>query len=155
MMRAGFLRIACFLLTLFAMTACSHLQRRAQEPDELRIRAFIDGSDTIKILGNELWYQHHDFDLPGKWKGEYDEPTYINGRAWKPRWNDSVSKPYQNLWPPLPEVANEAIQLTKEAGRGEVSITETPSAENDYTLSIYFDDNEPGGAEWYEIVIEW
>ena len=37
--------------------------------------------------------------------------------------------------------------------RDTVSIVELPSAANDYTLVIEFDDNASGGADWYEVVI--
>jgi len=47
------------------------------------------------------------------------------------------------------------ITLNKIQGRGNVNITAKPNKENDYTLSIYFDDNQYNGAEWYEIKMEW
>ena len=34
-----------------------------------------------------------------------------------------------------------------------VHITQQPTAANDYTLIIGFDDDPPSGAEWYEISI--
>jgi hypothetical protein len=121
----------------------------------IRIRAFIDGSDTIKIRDSELWYQHHNYDLPGKWQDRFDEPTYINDKAWNPQWDGSISKPFQDLHPSLPKRATDKIKLTKIQGRGNVSIVVMPNKENDYTLSIYFDDDRYNGAEWYEIMIEW
>jgi len=128
--------------------------------DGLHIKAFIDGKDTIKIKGDELWYEHHDWDLPGKWwdKGsniKHDEPTYINGTAWKPEWQERVSKPYRlKRAVPLRE-ANNLIKLAKITGRGSVSIAEKPQQANDYTLSILLDDSRYGRAQWYEFVIQW
>jgi len=128
--------------------------------DGLRIKAFIDGKDTIKIKGVELWYEHHDWDLPGKWwdRGgniKHDEPTYINGTAWKPEWQERISKPYRlEQAVPLRE-ANNLIKLAKIAGRGSVSIAEKPQQTNDYTLSILLDDSRYNRAQWYEFVIQW
>ena len=128
--------------------------------DGLHIKAFIDGKDTIKIKGVELWYEHHDWDLPGKWWDragniKHDEPTYINGTAWKPEWQERVSKPYRlEQAVPLRE-ANNLIKLAKIAGRGSVTITEMPQQANDYTLSILLDDSRYNKAQWYEFVIQW
>ncbi len=128
--------------------------------DGLHIKSFIDGKDTIKIKGVELWYEHHDWDLPGKWwdRGgniKHDEPTYINGTAWKPEWQERVSKPYRlEQAVPLRE-ANNLIKLAKIAGRGSVSIAEKPQQANDYTLSILLDDSRYNEAQWYEFVIQW
>ncbi len=127
----------------------------AVKPRSLRVRAFIDGSDTINVRGNELWYEHHTYDLPGTWNGRFDEPTYINGEPWKPEWNGNVSSPFQDLLPVFPKVTASRIRLTKLAGRGPVSISQSPSRDNRYTLSVFLDDDQPGGAEWYEILIEW
>jgi parallel beta-helix repeat protein len=128
--------------------------------DGLHIMALIDGKDTIKINDNELWYEHHSYNLPGQWWNradniKYDEPTYINGTAWKPEWQARISKPYrfkQSI--PLKENKNQ-IRLTKIAGRGSVSITEMPQEVNNHTLSILLDDNRYDAAQWYEFVIQW
>jgi len=135
-------------------------RRSAQAPEGhvLRIRTFIDGSDTIKIRGDEVWYEHHTWDLPGKWRDllsntEHDEPTFINGTAWKPEWQENISKPFGLRQAVLPRQTNERIQVSKIAGRGPVSVTESPKPENDYTLAILLDDGGYAGAEWYEIAI--
>jgi len=127
--------------------------------DGLHIKAFIDGSDYIKIRGNSIWYEHQRWDLPGKWHDgsrniTHDEPTYLNGVAWRPEWQAKVSKRHQLTGPALPPKANDQIRVAKVKARGNVSIAETPTAENDYTLSILVDDRA-NAADWYEIVVEW
>ena len=154
-MRTTSLLIACLALALCITTGCTRLQSGATQPGELRIRAFIDGSDTITVKGNELWYEHHTFDLPGKWDGRFDEPTYINGESWKPEWHGNVSSRFEGVRPAFRKVEADRITLTKLEGRGAVSISQAPSADNAYTLSVFFDDYLPSGAEWYEILIEW
>lgn len=132
----------------------------AEVKDGLHIRAFIDGRDMIKIKGVELWYEHLAWDLPGKWWDragniKHDEPTYINGTAWKPEWQEKVSKPYR-LEQAIPfRQPNNQIVLKKIKARGSVSIAELPQQSNDYTLSILLDDNRFNAAQWYEFIIAW
>ena len=52
----------------------------------IKIKALIDGADTIKIQGNKVWYEHESWDLPGKWQGR-DENTLINDMPWHPTWH--------------------------------------------------------------------
>ncbi|MBN2313731.1 MAG: hypothetical protein JXM79_07355, partial [Sedimentisphaerales bacterium] len=113
-----------------------------------------------KINSNALWYEHHSYNLPGKWwngadKIQYDEPTYINGTAWKPEWLAMVSKPYRFEQSIPLEENQDHIRVTKIVGRGSVSITEMPQQANNYTLSILLDDNRYNAAQWYEFVIQW
>ncbi|MBN2270025.1 MAG: right-handed parallel beta-helix repeat-containing protein [Sedimentisphaerales bacterium] len=131
-----------------------------QLKDGLHIRAFIDGSDYIKIRGDSLWYQHKTWDLPGKWRDRgrnitHDEPTYINGNSWMPEWEDRISKPYRLPQTALPLETSDSIECMKIAGRGSVSVTETPKPENDYTLSIFLDDSRYNAAQWYEFAVRW
>jgi len=158
-MRTVSLLLTGLVLTMCMSTGCSRLQSGQTSPNSLRIRAFIDGLDTIKIKGNEIWYEHHKWDLPGKWQGRFDEPTFINGKAWKPEWNGSISSPYRELDAAFPKVrAHQEFKLTKLEGRGSVTIAESPAPGNDYTLSILLDDADAkqfGGAAWYEILVEW
>ena len=154
-MRTVSLLLTGLALTMCMSTGCSLLQSGRTSPGSLRVRAFIDGSDTIKIRGNEIWYEHHEFDLPGKWQGRFDEPTLVNGKAWKPEWNESISSPYREIRPAFPKVTADRVKLTKLAGRGPVSIAEPSDPANDYTLSVLLDDDQFGGAEWYEILVEW
>jgi len=153
-MRKVFL-IAFISSTFCILSGCSNFPLLGTPHGSIQVRAFIDGSDTIKIRGNELWYEHHKYDLPGKWQNSFDEPTIINDTEWKPEWDGLMSNRFQDFSPGLPKKALEDITLTKIQGRGNVEITSRPAKENDYTLSIYLDDNQHGGAEWYEIKIEW
>jgi hypothetical protein len=134
------------------------LAAEASEGSAVRIRAYIDGSDTIKIKGNELWYEHHTWDLPGKWRDllrntDHDDPTFINGTAWKPEWQGNISKPFRFRQAAPSREASDWTQVLKVAGRGSVSATDLPKPSNDHTLSILLDDARYGGAEWYEIIV--
>jgi len=86
---------------------------------------------------------------------KHDEPTYINGTAWKPEWKARISRPYRlKQTIPLRESSN-LIKLTKIAGKGSVTIAGKPQQANDYTLSILLDDSRNNGAQWYEFLIQW
>jgi|GEM_PF-6304991 len=125
----------------------------------IRIKALIDGADTIKVQGNRIWYEHESWDLPGKWQGR-DEPTLINGVAWRPDWlgeasTNNCSDPYLDLQPPFPDKTPDDIKLTTIAGRGGVQIAQWPRADNHHTLAIHLDDSDDMGADWYEVAIAW
>jgi len=122
----------------------------------IKIRALIDGADTVKIQGNKVWYEHESWDLPGKWQGR-DENTLINDTPWHPAWHifTDHSKPYAALQPAFAPKSPADIKLKRLAGRGPINITELPGAENHQTLAVRIDDGEFGGADWYEVAIEW
>lgn len=154
-MRKVFILIACIGSIFCILTGCSNFPLLGTPHGSIQIKAFIDGSDTIKIRGNELWYEHHKWDLPGQWQDSFDEPTIVNDTEWKPEWDEKTSDRFCDLSPALPKKPLKNITLTKIQGRGIVEIKAKPAKENDYTLSIYLDDNQHGGAVWYEIKVEW
>ncbi|MCE5228374.1 hypothetical protein LLG95_02095 [bacterium] len=139
---------------------------------QIQVRAFIDGSDCLKIQGNKVWWQHRRYNLPGKWQGA-DEPTYINGEQWMPSWDESLVNNHGALAGgmrenenrqfsdkltiknPLPREANDNIRLKINKGRGKVTIDQYPNQSNGYTLSVLFDDDSIGGADLYDVLIEY
>jgi hypothetical protein len=134
----------------------------------VQIDAYIDGSSFLKIQGNTIWWEHETFSAPGQWAhGDAPPPlpTVVNGHNWFPDWSrlplwvgfepctatapsscasDKVSGLLPALSTGLP------LSLTALSARGQVQL-ENPSAANDYTASIYFDDLYIGGADWYSI----
>jgi hypothetical protein len=133
---------AALLSALTLVAGCS------RKPD-LTVRAYIDGSDVINVSGGRLWIKHDTGSLPGKL-------IYINGQTWTPTWaTNGVSSEFGGVKPPLRTRSGQTIQVTKITGRGVVSIQQFPSADNDQTLAARIDDEEAGGADWYEIGISW
>jgi len=132
---------------LFALIGCG---RRAQT---LTIRTYIDGSDVIKVSGNSVWFEHEEFDLPGR-NGGVNYPTYINGVAWMPEWTDKTSAPYTAVNPRFWPLNPQKIKLLKRIGRGSATVVDTPTTASG-TLAIRIDDNAEGGAAWYEVVVSW
>ena len=54
----------------------------------------------------------------------------------------------------LPEGSSE-VSVEVHVGRGKVSVVQQPDEGNDSIAIVEFDDNEPEGAEFYEVTIEW
>jgi len=115
-------------------------------PKTLRFKAYVDGVDVIKLSGKKFWIEHQADQLPAR--------MMIDGKKWNPAWSGNTSMPY-DLNPTFHPGHPESIQLMKLAGRGPVSIEETPTTVNDETLSIRVDDGGIGGADWYEFSISW
>ncbi|MGO8767002.1 MAG: hypothetical protein ACLQSR_17940 [Limisphaerales bacterium] len=113
---------------------------------KLTFKAYVDGTDIIKLNGKKLWIEHQEWQLPNQ--------ITVNGKKWNPEWNQNTSAPYS-----LSRVFNqrnlEKIKLTKVVGRGTISIMELPKPANQETLSIKVDDGPFGGADWYEFVVSW
>jgi hypothetical protein len=96
---------------------------------------------------------------PGRmtWRGRVDDYVELNIQGNRVRsreregsqtLNEQVS--FSN---PLPR-ADVAISVRKRDGRGRVSVVQQPNQSNNYTAIIKIDD-EKGGADDYEIEMEW
>jgi formylglycine-generating enzyme required for sulfatase activity len=130
------------------------------------IEAMIDGKDLLIIRDNMMQWHHKDYAMVGRYEG-YNEPTIIsttrdgstvmNRVGWMPRWpegasvrQEAVSCTFLGLEPALPRAAMK-VELTPLKCRGSVQIRQHPSAGNDYTLIVEFDDNKPLGFDWYKV----
>lgn len=143
-----------FVLSLFAYASQQVQQPRAKL---VTVLSLIDGSDVLKIRGNEVWFEHRNFELPGKWVNDFDasgdEPTYINTEAWTPKWSGNVSLPYAAKARLLPEGAQFDVRLVTPQDRGSVAVLQQPSAQNNFTLSVLLDDDLSPGAAWYQVEV--
>ncbi|MGA2853961.1 MAG: PH domain-containing protein [Verrucomicrobiota bacterium] len=135
--------IACVALVIALVTFLASHSRH-----QLSVRAFIDGRDVLKVRGNRLWFEHETANLPGR-------NIFVNGKAWSPSWTNNVSAEYVGLTPAFRPSKAQNVQIKKQVGRGIISIAQFPSPANEETLAVRLDDDEPGGADWYEVVITW
>jgi RNA polymerase sigma factor (sigma-70 family) len=140
-------------VVLTAGTATTIGVKHYLSPRTIRIRAYIDGTDIIKIQGKKIWYEHLEFNLPGDPKSR-KAATTINGLQWYPQWQEQTSSFFENLTPAFQPGSPPQVKLSKVLGRGVAEIQELPTPENNKTLSLYFHDDDPG-ADWYEVVVEW
>ena len=149
------IRIALAFVFVLSLSSHASLQTQQSGTKLVTILSLIDGSDVLKIRGNELWFEHRNFVLPGKWVDDSDasgnEPTYINGEAWAPKWSGNVSLPYAGKTRLLPDGAQFDARLVTPHDRGSVTILQQPSAQNNFTLSVLLDDDFANGAAWYQV----
>jgi dipeptidyl aminopeptidase/acylaminoacyl peptidase len=139
----------------------------------LEVRAFIDGRSQLVVQDGSVYWHHFEFAAPGR---HFDAPggnapTYFNGKAWYPTWpgdplDHNPADPIDNevrcgdcttldeyLETPSLAAKKQVVALNALNTRGEVTIVQQPSAKNDFTLIVEFDDNFQGGPEWYSIVL--
>jgi hypothetical protein len=115
-------------------------------PRKVTFKAYVDGTDIVKISGSRLWIEHQDFQLPAKIR--------VNGEKWNPAWDGDTSSTYKLRRAFSPETP-ENIKFSKQLGRGDISILAKPAPDNDETLAIKVDDGPFGGADWYEFTVSW
>lgn len=139
----------------------------------LALTAYIDGRSQLVMQGGSIYWHHFDFAAPGR---HFDAPggnvpTTFNGDPWYPVWpgdppNHNPADPIDNEVrcgdcttidnyldaPPL-AAKEQVVALNAISARGEVSIVQQPSAQNDFTLIVEFDDDMLSGPEWYSIVL--
>jgi len=135
------------------------------EREVMTFRAYIDGSDSVHIQSNTVWYVHQNYELPGKWPGTNNFPTIINGNDWLPNWATApVSSKYEGLVPSLPSSGAEAdIDFMLDSfsndnparGVGTVGVTQAPGLGNNYEAVVLIDDDAPGGPDWYNFAVSW
>ena len=154
------------LLTILTSITVAHADAPTTAPTTqpapvvVTVRALIDGRSDLILHGFTAQWHHLDWAAPGVHGGHY-EPTYIDGIAWHPNWENSdlnaevrvphsMSDTFDGLTPPLP-AAPMQVTLEKQKCRGDITIIQQPSAENDFTTIVEFDDNAPPGPDWYEV----
>lgn len=137
----------------------------------IEIEAVVDGRDHLVIQGGTIQWRHFEWAIVGRHE-PLNEPTIISTKKpdvvtldrveWHPEWYDlegrpvthyrqpAVSSKFNELTPPLPSRDAHVI-LTPINCRGTTHIVQQPSAENDYTLIVEFDDNPQPGAVTYKI----
>lgn len=113
-------------------------------PTQVTFKAYMDGTDVVKISGSRLWIEHVDFQRPAR--------LTVNGERWNPAWNGDTSTPIKLRRAFKPDSPLN-IKLDKELGRGDVSIVDKPSSDNNQTLAIKVDYGAFGGADWYEFTV--
>jgi hypothetical protein len=142
--------------------ASSPASQPAAAPVTVTVRALIDGHDHLILKGSTAQWRHFEFAAPGRIGGR-NEATIINGISWTPQWEDSdmdkevrvdksVSDRFEQVQPLIPG-APMTVSLQKIRCRGEATIAQQPSADNDFTTIVDFDDNVAGGAAWYQVTL--
>lgn len=128
----------------------------------VRVEALIDGRSQVILRANTAHWFHIDFAAPGRHAFQ-NEPTVINGVEWFPIWPDipnaenrdcnCFSDIFSGLDPPLLQT-DMTINFRIIQSRSLTSIVQLPSASNDFTLIIEFNDNGVSGSDFYIIEID-
>lgn len=126
----------------------------------LSIRSLIDGADRLMIRGDQVWFEHLAYELPGRWSG-FEYPTTFNREiewhpVWKTDYSDTFVIPDKNAVLPLGvEMTEETLKVVTNRGKDQVTVAEYPNEHNDYTLVLYLDDRGPYGPHWFDVRLDW
>ncbi len=134
-------------------------ERATEQPGPIRISALIDGRSQLILRGNRAQWHHLDFAAPGRlWFA--NEPTVINGQRWFPVWPDTpdpenrdcncFSDWFTGVFPPVSQTATR-YDLRLLQSRSRTAIIQQPTASNDFTLIIEFDDNPEDAGDVYVV----
>jgi hypothetical protein len=149
-------------MLLLGSTACA-----AGNVITLEIRALIDGRDQLIIHNNTLQWHHFENAAVGRHLG-VNEPTEIsttlNGSTqldhydWIPDWPapppnniryEAYSSVFTGLTPAIPRQET-TVSLQVIQARSLVQLIQQPSAANNYTTILQFDDRSAAGSEFYQ-----
>jgi hypothetical protein len=125
---------------------------------------YIDGRSDAVIQGNTIDLRNLDYAAPGRWNGSNQPTTLTYGSAsvaWMPSWPDQPTPENRfcdcnsSVYTGIPGRAphDQTVQLTIKQARYMASITQQPSAANNYTLIVEFNDDPPPGPDWYDVVL--
>ena len=134
--------------------------------------ACIDGSDYLVIQGSQIQWQYGDDTPVGDFRSDCGPTTTtiqtsVNGTPvltadWQPIWSPpplaggALSSPFMGLSPAFPS-SPMTVTLTPIAARNSLTISQTPTAENNWTLILAFDDDPVAGATIYagKVTVQW
>jgi putative cell wall-binding protein len=132
------------------------LYEKNGEDFSLTVRANIDGKSELVLGSGEVYWHHISNAAPGRHDGK-DEPTTLNGYEWFP-WTETGTLHGERVSDPLSlaDAINldlygswELIGLEVSEALGTITVSQEPSAENDYEGKILFDDDAHTGDIWY------
>jgi hypothetical protein len=130
---------------------------------ELEVNAWIDGYSQLIIQGSTVQWHNLAWTVPGWEPPLSDVPTTLTTAdmgavEWHPAWTgytgDQLSDQFTGLNLPLAAV-DQIVSFTPIAVRWDAFISQQPSAANAYTLIVDFNDNPPGGADYYTVRLDY
>ena len=114
----------------------------------------IDGNEEIHIQGNNLWYEHQDWELPEK-ISDLDYLTTIDEDKWVPEWDGYTSNVYNRLSHALPAEDGYQYSIEVKWGRRIVDFVQFPRVSNNYEAVIVLNDCFEEGPDWYGFTLQW
>ena len=148
-------------VSLFVCSVALHLAAARAEifsPDELVVEALVDGGSSFHLRSEGFYWVNGSASKPGRWGGR-NEPTYINGAAWTPRW----AKNSQNSGPDKTEINRiafgtvdvdyELLAVTKERGGTGIDKRTSVGTKREGSEFVVTIPDPEAEARWYKFVL--
>jgi hypothetical protein len=122
----------------------------------LRIEAWIDGRSNLIIVGSTAHWHNYQYAAPGR-ELLVNKPTLFDGAAWYPIWPDAPTGENRDcdcdssnavLQVSVPAVPS-TLTVTPVQARRSITTVQAPTAANNYTLELEFNDTGSGGSATY------
>lgn len=112
----------------------------------ITIELYVDGGDVVKIGNGRLWIEHASAKKPNA--------ISINGLKWEPTWSGNTSEPFTAFVPGLAPFTSPQVSVKQTKGRGQTTVLQPPTSENQQTLSFRVQDGGSGGDK-HEVRVTW
>ena len=90
------------ILLIIGTALVSHAQPSPPPPRyELTIEAFVDGPSSLRFTRSGFYWSNGRNAKPGR-HDALNEPTYVNGKAWMPRWSKGHTDRGEDTTEPFP-----------------------------------------------------
>ena len=129
----------------------------AKPPGEVVIEALIDGNTTLHVKSDAIFWETQGASKPGLWD-KHNEPTYVNGQSWVPRWRPKPRSGPETSFPTpvsLGTIDLECELLAVTDQRGQTGIQnrtpiEATIAAHEFIVRI---PDKEKGAKWYKFAL--
>ena len=147
------------LLVTVTLALAALLPLKAEEVNEIIIEAHCDGGHAIHIRPGSIYWENGNAVKPGR-MSTLNEPTYVNGKPWIPRWRKNpkgdigtdTSMPF-SISIGTADLEFELLSVTAQRGESGILprapvVAQKEKAEFVVTIS----DPESGGC-WYKFAV--
>ena len=142
------------VISVIAITAFAK-----SDPNEIIIEAQVDGPSALHIKPNSIYWENGVNAKPGR-ANLLNEPTYVNGVAWTPKWKKTKEDRGSDTTTPYraglgtTDLKFEVVSVTLE--RGQSGIEERSAVvgrreAGEYVITI---PDTQSGERWYKLVIK-
>lgn len=145
--------------TLFTAVFALAINAYAEtKPGELVIEAQVDGPSALHIKPGSIYWENGVNAKPGK-ANLLNEPTYVNGIAWLPKWKkpkedrgDDRTAPYA-VGLGTTDLALELLSVTLERGQAGIEQRSTIVEKREHGEYIITIPDVQSGERWYKFVV--